>query len=391
MLKTLFVTNLIYIKMLKKYFKGILGMLLVLFVAGSLATGCYDDSELRASINDLKSQLEQLKTLVGTLQNDDSVTGVTQNPDGSYTINFKKSGAVTIKNGEPGKNGKDGSIVTVTRDNEKHVYIFSFSDGTTLTLPQYCETRVLTFENYDYRGPEDNAKYWSSKIDDPEYGGPLLYGPDGYSWYDENNTFLFASVLPQDYEAGTYGYSNGGFAVSHYANGMVDGIGFEQQLEVFNPNLDGFGRSKSGNNLSNNFAVAFYSEYDNLYANHPLTLTMGDGVPRLVESAYFNITSYTLNFLMNGDGQTGPIADNGYLRVMVAGYNGDEFTGMVEFSLAEGKTFMETWTKVDLTSLDEVDKLEFVIFGSVDLCNNWGLAAPAYFAIDDIAVRVYPD
>ena len=128
-----------------------------------------------------------------------------------------------------------------------------------------------------------------------------------------------------------------------------------------------------------------------MYGNHPLTLKMGDGIPRLVESAYFNTTCYTLNYLTNGDGQTGPIADNGYLRVMVVGYNGDEFTGMVEFSLAEGMTFMETWTKVDLSSLDEVDRLEFSIIASPDICNDWGIATPTYFAIDDIAVRVYPD
>ena len=76
--------------MFKMNFRRVCGLLLVLFVAGSLATGCYDDSELRASIDGLKSQLDQLKTLVSTLQNDDAVTSVTQNPDGSFTITFKK-------------------------------------------------------------------------------------------------------------------------------------------------------------------------------------------------------------------------------------------------------------------------------------------------------------
>ena len=66
-------------------FRRVFGLALAIFVAGSLAVGCYDDSELRASIDNLKSQLEQLRNLVSTLQNDDSVTGVTQNPDGSYS------------------------------------------------------------------------------------------------------------------------------------------------------------------------------------------------------------------------------------------------------------------------------------------------------------------
>ena len=382
--------------MRKINFRRVLGLALAIFMAGSLAVSCYDDSELRASIDDLKTQLDQLKTLVSTLQNDDAVTSVKQNPDGSYTISFKTSDPVTIKNGEPGKDGKDGkdgTIISVTRDNEKHVYIFAFSDGTTVMLPQYCETRVLTFEDYDYRGPENIEKFWSSKIDDPEYGGPLLYSADGYSWYDDNNTFLFASVYPQNYETGQYGYSNGGFAISNYGNGLIEGAGFMQQLEVYNNRLDGFGRKTCGNNASNNFAVAYFSEYDAMYADpaHPLELTMKDGVARLVESLYFNNTCWTLNYLKNGDGETGPIAPDGYLRVMVSGYKGDEFTGMVEFSLAEGLDVTESWTKVDLSSLDEVDRLEFFMYGSLELHNSWGLAAPAYFAIDDIAVRVYPD
>ena len=158
-------------------FRRVFGLALAIFVAGSLAVGCYDDSELRASIDNLKSQLEQLRNLVSTLQNDDSVTGVTQNPDGSYTINFKKSGAVTIKNGKDGKDGNDGndgndgSIISVEKGSD--TYTFIFSDGTTLILPRYSEVRVLTFEDSDYVGPIKMANYWSSKIDEPQYGHPL--------------------------------------------------------------------------------------------------------------------------------------------------------------------------------------------------------------------------
>ena len=65
--------------MFKMNFRGILGCLLAVLVAGMVTTGCYDDSELRSSINDLKTQLQQLQTLVNTLQNDDAVTGVTPN------------------------------------------------------------------------------------------------------------------------------------------------------------------------------------------------------------------------------------------------------------------------------------------------------------------------
>ena len=174
--------------MFKMNFRGILGCLLAVLVAGMVTTGCYDDSELRSSINDLKTQLQQLQTLVNTLQNDDAVTGVTPNPDGSYTINFKKSGSMTIrngkdgengKNGENGKDGKDGSIVSVAKGAE--TYTFIFADGTTVILPRYSEVRTLTFEDADYCGPENTTNYWSARIDEPQYGGPILYGSESSS------------------------------------------------------------------------------------------------------------------------------------------------------------------------------------------------------------------
>lgn len=61
------------------------------------------------------------------------------------------------------------------------------------------DLRVLTFEDTDYKGGTNFAggNNWSSLIDDPQYGGKLLYGSGGagvdsadeaYQWTDTNNT-----------------------------------------------------------------------------------------------------------------------------------------------------------------------------------------------------------
>ncbi len=60
------------------------------------------------------------------------------------------------------------------------------------------ELRVLTFEDADYKGGTNFAggNDWSSLIDNPQYGGKLLYGSGGgvdsidaaYKWTDTNNT-----------------------------------------------------------------------------------------------------------------------------------------------------------------------------------------------------------
>ena len=373
-------------------FRRVFGLALAIFVAGSLAVGCYDDSELRASIDNLKSQLEQLRNLVSTLQNDDSVTGVTQNPDGSYTINFKKSGAVTIKNGKDGKDGNDGndgndgSIISVEKGSD--TYTFIFSDGTTLILPRYSEVRVLTFEDSDYVGPIKMANYWSSKIDEPQYGGPILYG-DGCRWEDEYNTYLCGLVTPYDADTWSGGFSGGGIAISNYGGGELKEGNYKIQLERYVPGLEKAVRQGVGNNKSDNFAVV----YDGgAWGTNPAALTMKDGEPRVILSAYITNTTYTLNSLVNGDGYNPPMAKDGFFKIVATGYVGDEVTGSAEFFLAKGEyNFVTDWTKWDLSKLGAVDKVVFSLIASEDQYGTYGLNTPAYFAIDDISVRYYPD
>lgn len=378
--------------MFKLSFRKVCGLFLILFVTGSLVAGCYDDSELRASIEDLKTQLGQLTKLVNNLQSDDSVTGVTQNPDGSYTINFKKSGSVTIKNGKDGQDGQngqdgqDGSIVNVVKGPD--TYTFIFNDGTTVILPRYSEIRVLTFEDGDYVGPIKMANYWSSKIDEPQYGGPILYG-DGCRWEDEYNTYLCGLVTPYDADTWSGGFSGGGIAISNYGGGNLKEAGYKVQLERYVPGLENEVRMGVGNNASDNFAVV----YDGgAWGNNPPALTMKDGEPRVILSAFITNTSYTLNSLVNGDGYNPPMAKDGFFKIVATGYVGEEETGTAEFFLARGElNFVTTWTKWDLSGLGAVDKVVFSLVGSKDQYGTYGLNTPAYFAIDDISVRYYPD
>ena len=365
-----------FIPMFKMNFKGVFTVALALFVAGSLTVSCYDDSDLRASIDDLKSQLSQLQTLVTTLQKDDTVVGVTHNPDGSYTIKFKNSGDVTIKNG---KDGKDGAIDFVMKGEDN--YTFYFGDGSYIILPRDYELHLLTFEDADYRGPEDILNYWSSKIDDPQNGGEILYG-DGCLWDDANNTFLSGGV--------NGAFWNGGFAISNYASDNIDETGADHQLEVYMPGLDCLARSLCGNNGSDNFAVV----YDAGDYGTP-TLTMSDGNARIIESAYVSLTCWTLGSLLNGDDYAAPMADNGFFKVTATGYLDDVETGQTDIYLAKNAIFYFGWVKWNLTKLGFVDKVEFTVSGSDELYSEWGgvryLNTPAYFAIDDIAVRVFAD
>ena len=371
----------------KTFIRRVFGLLFMLFLCGSMAVSCYDDSELRNSINDLKNQLAQLQTLVNSLQNDDAVLGVTKNADGSYTIKFKKSGDVTISNGKDGAAGKDGTIVNVVKGID--TFTFVFADGSTFILPRYSETRVLTFEDVDYKGPEEIANYWSSKIDDPQFGGELLYDK-GCTWKDEQNTFVSGSVLPYDPVNWIGGMSGGGIAISNYGCYSMEDInsGYLRQLEVMY-NATDVVRKGAGADGSDNFAVI----YDGgAWGSNPAALTMSDKQPRLVESAMVNNTNYTWHTLIYGNSGCAPLAPGtGFFKVTATGYLAGAVTGTSEYYLAKNGIVYSDWRKWDLSELGYVDQIVFSLSGSDELYGDWGLNAPAYFAIDDVTVRVYPD
>ena len=103
-------------------------VLLSVIAAGALFVSCeYDDTELRDKINDHENRIVQLEelcsqmntnisslqTIVTALQANDYVTSIAPITSGDktvgYTINFSKSGPVTIYHGENGKDGVNGA------------------------------------------------------------------------------------------------------------------------------------------------------------------------------------------------------------------------------------------------------------------------------------------
>lgn len=112
----------------KSFFTKVFPIPLWVFFA-VLVAGCYDDTELRARLDEHEARLQALEKLcsemntniasmqqiMAALQNNDFVTDVAPISENGkeigYTITFSKSGAVTIyhgKDGKDGQNGKDG-------------------------------------------------------------------------------------------------------------------------------------------------------------------------------------------------------------------------------------------------------------------------------------------
>lgn len=240
------------------------------------------------------------------------------------------------------------------------------------------ELRVLTFE----------GEYWSALIDNPQYGGPLLYGETGmgpadYMWYDEGNTFL-KHVMPENY--GTTCYWGGGHAISNYVETDLANGDYLHQLAVYCKDpVTGFG----GHGGSENFCVHFgYKDGSpfNMTENLP-AIEFGDGVARVVDHLYIMWNTYLANCVSNGNGLTAPLAPDGYVKVIAIGYDaeGVKIEQEPEYFLAGSNGNIQEWTKWDISSLGKVSKIEFNVAGDSD--NGYGFSQPAYFCYDDVAVR----
>lgn len=243
-------------------------------------------------------------------------------------------------------------------------------------LPQ---TAVLTFEDSDYKGTDNGGKGfddWSSLIDDPQYNGPLLY-PDAtdwlYNWNDEGNTFL-ASELTNNY--GDNKFWGGGHVVSNYTDIDLTHGNYNYQLAVY---------AASGHNGSKNFCVHNGSVASGDTSSKRPSFYFKDGTERIVDHMWVANTTYVVNAIVNGDGQSPAFGQGDFLKVVAIGIDTDgKETGRCEIFLAKDTDYLKEWTKWSLASLGKVARIEFNVEGSK--MGTYGLNTPAYFAYDDVLV-----
>ena len=93
---------------------------------------------------------------------------------------------------------------------------------------------------------------------------------------------------------------------------------------------------------------------------------------------------------MNGDGMSddggAPFGDNDYFTLTIHGsLNGKAVNSEVTVNLAKGKTYIQEWAYVDLSSLGKVDAITFSLASSKK--NSLGMTTPAYFAFDDLGAK----
>ena len=256
------------------------------------------------------------------------------------------------------------------------------------------DVMVLTFEDEDYKGEESD--YWSSLVDDRQYGGKLLYGESGtgvydeaeaYRWYDEGNTFL-SSMLNNSW--GSWAYWNGGIAVSDYVDSNLDNVPYTDQLAVFRKGAEA-GRGEGGHGASDRFAVI--NGVDNTFVSSGTdtraVLAFGDGQARTIDHAYVALTTYFLSNIVNGSSFCTAATEETFVDLLAEGFDAQgQKTGTATLRLVDGLHHVQGWTWFDLSALGKVSSVKFNFSVSDDQKGAYGVNTPTYVAIDDIAVRM---
>ena len=350
---------------------------------------------------------------------------ITLNFEGGYALKSSNEGVMAAMVCLPAAIGgtqlivtytfADGSTYTETKNPSKNLVAGKTSRiATTIAknnlvapAPEY-ELKVLTFEDgtqkfsaydfwtYKYDGYDSFDKYqkysiskWSDLIPDTQHGDPMHYGvgddimgiwsdalKTDYYWSDLGNTML-KHTLPSG------SYRGGGHVISDYVQEDIENIpsaGWWAAEQLATP---------IGGHNSSNFCV--HNGYSGSGDFAGLAgFEFADGKERVIDHMYVTNTSYALNSLTYGDGFAQPAGNTSWFKIVAIGYKADGTkAGELEFLLCNGKAnIVTTWKKFELKDLGAVKSVKFNMYSSTDMHNEQGMATPAYFAYDDVAVWV---
>ena len=332
---------------------------------------------------------------------------VTNKQGGTYTLNCAgvtlKSEATLFYIVVPAGTWEKGFKVEVLQDDKSLISDFEKTSSATFTPNQAMamptkvadyDLKILTFEDEDsqfgeytlsidndWSGGSPYSIYtWNDLIPQEQgYGAPMIYGgyqywefdfdnwnndptASTYFWYDQNNTELAHTILGD--------YMNGGIAVSNYVSEDYASYGtYDYQLTAY----------ATGGNSGTNFGALSVGFGSSEEPAQPIFFA--DGQEHVIDHMYINLSTYMYAEALGlGWDPSTELAEGDTYTVVVTGYNSnDEETGSANIDLYKEGTFIDGWTKLDLSSLGKVANIKF----HVECDKN----TIAHFVIDDIAVR----
>ncbi|MEG1554496.1 MAG: DUF4465 domain-containing protein [Rikenellaceae bacterium] len=227
-----------------------------------------------------------------------------------------------------------------------------------------------------------------SATEDPNTYASSKYGENLYSsgtgdkimpYYDPNTDLAVAM--------NTTDFWSGGLVPSIY-NDMTE-ASYQNQCSVYYKDPV---TSLGGHNGSQAFIVAYCSVGGMGGGNSNMDFQTV-GKEAVIDHVFITNGTYAYLSMLNGDSFAKKFSytDKDWFKLTFVGYNKSGVkTGSVDFYMADFRTpsspgIVTEWTKVDLSSLGKVNKIEFLMDSS-DV-GSYGMNTPGYFCMDDIVVR----
>lgn len=135
---------------------------------------------------------------------------------------------------------------------------------------------------------------------------------------------------------------------------------------------------------SSTFAVAYYEAY----TKTPALFRVNDGQVRRLRSVEVCNATYAALDMINGSAFSKKFGSGDWFKVTFTGYDVyGNVSGTVDFYAVDyrnNKSYVcNSWTKVDLSSLGAVYKVE-ITMDSSDVDPEWGVRTPCYICLDNL-------
>ncbi len=238
---------------------------------------------------------------------------------------------------------------------------------------------ILTFENVPA----------ASLAGPTAYGENLYPDHDGFiSSYTDPVTGLNFSV-PYDYGYGYGGFMMGGAAISRWNDMTTEGYTNQCSVWYSDP-----ATGKGGHNGSQTFSVVYAAI--GWGPDYPTYIEFEDEKEKVIDHLYISNGTYPVLSMTHGDGFARALdyEHQDWFTLRFQGYNaaGEAVGDPIDYDLADFRTpqgagIVAGWHKVDLSPMGKVNRIVFTMGSSNDGGFGNNVKTPAYFCIDDIAVR----
>lgn len=243
-------------------------------------------------------------------------------------------------------------------------------------------------------------KKFSELVDDPQYGGDLLYGDQASNYvFKDPRTGLITGLrtnmckllgIPVENSYGDAFYS-GGAALANTWKQTWAGGGYQEQLSFYGPENNGTALMLYGYNDEEQTAVS--------YDSRPI-IAFEEDTQILSMNAYF--PTYLLHSLMEGDGFNTPATDDTTVYLVIEGFDENhKSTGVskkIIFNKARKNNLLKegSYNKLNfyrvIVNASGIPASRYYMFNysvSDDQKGVNGLNMPAYIGIDDIKTKKY--